>query len=257
MRGFGGVLLHVPEWWNGRHRGLKILRPHGRAGSNPASGTILIIGVTHMPDLGTSLHGVSRCPHCGIAAPNLYRIYISPKLIPTTTASKGSKWALYACSTCGYCVSARGKIGQDYETTQVQNIFPRPQSAHADIPPIARKFLQQAYETLHAPDAAAVMAGSAVDAMLKEHDYTKGSVYARIEQAVKDHLLTEAMGEWAHSVRLGSNRPRHADADNPHVSEEEAKRSVEFAESLGNFLFVLSAQIQRGIDAAKEEDEAK
>lgn len=28
-----------PGWWNGRHGGLKILCPHGRAGSNPAPGT--------------------------------------------------------------------------------------------------------------------------------------------------------------------------------------------------------------------------
>lgn len=39
-------------------------------------------------------------------------------------------------------------------------------------------------------------AGSAVDAMLKELGYTKGSVYERIDQAVKDRRLTEAMGPW-------------------------------------------------------------
>lgn len=37
-----------PEWRNGRRRGLKILRPQGRAGSTPASGTNLL------PDLDPS-----------------------------------------------------------------------------------------------------------------------------------------------------------------------------------------------------------
>ncbi len=115
-------------------------------------------------------------------------------------------------------------------------MFPTPQEAHEDIPVTARTYLQQAYETLHAPDAAAVMAGSAVDAMLKEHGYIDGSVYTRINQAVEKHLLTEAMGEWAHSVRLGSNRPRHADAENPHVSPDEARQSVEFAEAWDIFV---------------------
>ena len=32
---------HAPEWWNGRHGGLKSLCPQGRAGSSPASGTRL------------------------------------------------------------------------------------------------------------------------------------------------------------------------------------------------------------------------
>jgi hypothetical protein len=58
------------------------------------------------------------------------------------------------------------------------------------------------------------------------------------------------MGEWAHEVRLGSNRPRHADNETPHVTSEEAKQSVEFADALGYFLFVLSKQVERGTNAA-------
>ena len=57
---------------------------------------------------------------------------------------------------------------------------------------------------------------------------------------------------WAHEVRLGSNRPRHADKDRPHVSDEEAQQSVEFAEALGFFLFELTKRIDRGTKAAKE-----
>jgi hypothetical protein len=87
--------------------------------------------------------------------------------------------------------------------------------------------LQQAFETLHAPDAAAVMAGSAVDAMLKHFDLTEGSVYKRIDQAVTQQILTLPMAEWAHMVRLESNRPRHADTENPHVSPQQAAQSVD------------------------------
>lgn len=94
------------------------------------------------------------------------------------------------------------------------------------------------------------MAGSAVDAMLKSRNYTVGSLYTRIDKAFEDHLLTKGMADWAHSVRLGSNRPRHSDENEPHVSPAEARRSVDFAEALGNFLFVLTAQIERGMEAA-------
>jgi hypothetical protein len=118
--------------------------------------------------------------------------------------------------------------------------------------------LQQAFVTLHAPDAAAVMAGSAVDAMLKYFELVKGSVYDRIDEAVERHILTASMGKWAHEVRLGSNRPRHADKDNPHVSQKEARQSVEFAEMLGHFMFVLSSRVEKGIaDARPLKDEAK
>jgi hypothetical protein len=95
-----------------------------------------------------------------------------------------------------------------------------------------------------------MVAGSAIDAMLKEKGYLKGSLYERIDKALEDNLLTKGMADWAHSVRLGSNRPRHADADNPNVSPEEAKQSVEFAEALGDFLFVLTAKIEKGMKSA-------
>lgn len=96
------------------------------------------------------------------------------------------------------------------------------------------------------------MSGSAVDAMLKHHKLVEGSLYKRIDEALSENLLTQGMADWAHSVRLGSNRPRHADDKRPHVSPDEAKQSVEFAEALGNFLFVLTARIERGIKAATD-----
>ena len=98
------------------------------------------------------------------------------------------------------------------------------------------------------------MAGSAVDAMLKHFQLIEGSVYKRIDLAVSQHILTAAMGEWAHEVRLGSNRPRHADKEDPHVSPHQALQSVEFAEALGHFLFVLSSRVNKGIEDARTDD---
>ena len=91
------------------------------------------------------------------------------------------------------------------------------------------------------------MAGGAVDAMLKHFGLVKGSVYDRIDEAVERHILTASMGKWAHEVRLGSNRPRHADKDNPRTTQKQARQSVEFAEMLGHFLFVLSSRVEKGI----------
>lgn len=166
-------------------------------------------------------------------------------------------WAVYKCTTCAgltlaRCAPSTRLSGSSSFTINhnVDQIFPPSKSAHVDIPEPAKTFLQQAYDTLHAPDAAAVMAGSAVDAMLKQRGLVDGSLYSRIDKALEDHILTQGMADWAHSVRLGSNRPRHADADRPHVSADEATQSVEFAEALGNFLFVLTARIDRGLVAA-------
>jgi hypothetical protein len=145
-------------------------------------------------------------------------------------------------------VGRQGDVGPG---SQIETIYPAVRSAAVEIPETARRFLQQAMETLNATDAAAVMAGSAVDAMLKHFGLTEGSVYSRIDQAVEQHVLTAAMGEWAHKVRLDSNRPRHADAENPHVTEREAQQSVEFTEALGHYLFVLPSWVKKGIEAAR------
>ena len=192
---------------------------------------------------GDRLVSIGRCPHCSIAAPNLLQVWSDE------VRNLGDfAWAAFRCHSCRSVVIA--KLVNTPQRFDLEEMWPDAKMAHEDIPEPARTFLQQAYETLHAPDASAVMAGSAVDAMLKHHELVEGSLYTRIDQALQANILTQSMADWAHEVRLGSNRPRHADKENPHVSDDEAKQSVEFAEALGNFLFVLTARIQRGIEAA-------
>lgn len=204
--------------------------------------------------LGQQLTGIARCPHCSIANPLLFRLWETEVPIPRADGQWGSMWAAFGCTSCGSVVTAKGTPGSVNERAEIVAIYPEPKAAHADIPERPRRFLQQAFDTLHAPDAAAMLAGSAVDAMLKHFGLTDGSLYSRIDQAVEQTILTAPMAEWAHSVRLGSNRPRHADDANPHVTPEEAATSVEFAEALGQFLFVLAARITRGIERAKAAD---
>jgi len=202
------------------------------------------------PQIGPVLTGIGRCPHCGVANPALSKLW-GASLVPPNGGPQRF-WAAYWCTSCGGVVLAKGFDGQSENSATMDALFPASKEAHEDIPEPARKFLQQAIESKHAPDAAAMVAGSAVDAMLKKLGYKEGSLYDRIDKAVAEHNLTQSMGDWAHEVRLGSNRPRHADADRPHVSPKEAAQSVEFAEALGYFLFVLTKRIERGTDAAKE-----
>jgi hypothetical protein len=193
-----------------------------------------------------------RCPHCSIPYPGYEQWWITHGTVDRGTPGPRHVWATYFCTSCGGGILAKGKEGDETQTGPIIQLIPAARTAHEDVPDPARTFLQQAMDTLHAPDAAAVMAGSAVDAMLKKIGYTEGSVYKRIGQAVADHKITENMGEWANEVRLGSNRPRHADAEKPHVLPAEAKQSVEFAEALAYFLFVLTMRIERGKEAAEK-----
>ena len=95
-----------------------------------------------------------------------------------------------------------------------------------------------------------MLAASAVDSMLKLKSYKEGNLYARIELAAKEHLITADMAKWAHDVRLDANDQRHADDSAPLPSVEDAKRCVDFAQALAQFIFVLPARVQRGIAEA-------
>ncbi len=91
-----------------------------------------------------------------------------------------------------------------------------------------------------------MLAASSIDAMLKEKGYKDGSLYDRIKQAAKDHLITEEMAVWAHDVRLDANDQRHADDQASLPDEEDASKCIEFAQALAEFLFALPARVERG-----------
>lgn len=159
------------------------------------------------------------------------------------------KWAIYVCGTCGAVVSAWApQFGQE-----IKGYFPKARAVDDDIPERPRAFLKQAKESIHAPAGAVMLAASAVDAMLKLRGYTEGSLYARIESAARDGVLTSEMAPWAHAVRLDANDQRHADESASLPTTEDAVRALEFAIALGEYLFVLPKRIERGMRAQSEQ----
>jgi exopolyphosphatase/pppGpp-phosphohydrolase len=171
-------------------------------------------------------------------------------------------WGLYECASCGSPALAKGPSwgkhkelelvsGLGNGSLEILEVFPAETVVDEALPARAKLYLQQALETLHAPDAAVMVAASAVDAMLKEIGLREGSLYSRIERAKSENRITDDMARWAHQVRLDANDPRHADIDSPHHDEASARRAVDFAKALGDFLFVLPQRITRGLSAAK------
>ena len=140
---------------------------------------------------------------------------------------------------------------------RIDETYPRAESVKGELPEPARNYLEQAHRTLgDAPDAAAMVASSSVDAMLKSKGFErKETLHQRIKKAVEARVLTEDMGEWAHHVRFVSNNPRHADDKDPHVSPEQARIVVDFADALGEFLFFLPSRAEKAIGASKETKE--
>jgi hypothetical protein len=151
-------------------------------------------------------------------------------------------WSFFVCGSCGGSVMAVRMANNNW----FHNLWPPVDTVSVDVPERARMFLQQAISSLHTPSGAIMLTASSVDAMLKKKGYTEGSLDARIKTAAEDHLITAEMAEWAHEVRLDANSQRHADEGAPLPDEADAKRSIEFAKALAQFLFVLPAMVASG-----------
>ncbi len=189
---------------------------------------------------------LDRCPHCQVDKPSLY----SRSSFQTANHLDRNKrlWKTYACARCGGVVLASAS----HDGGQIGEMYPKPSHADGVIPDVARKYLQQAMDSLHAPAGSVILCASSVDAMLKAKEYKKGTLNQRIDDAAANHLITEDMAKWAHQVRLDANDPRHADEISPLPSEDDAKRSVEFTIALGEFLFVLPSKVKRGLERPDE-----
>ena len=200
-----------------------------------------------MPHLTPKLQ-IERCPHCNVAKPDL----AAHNQVQTRNHEGGNFrwWKFYVCSTCGGLVTA----SSHQDNGIVQQIFPKNESIDEAIPAMARAYLTQALQSLHAPAGAVMLAASSVDAMLKEKNYKIGNLYSRIEKAASDHIITSEMAKWAHEVRLDANDQRHADESAILPTEVEAKKSIDFAKALGEFMFVLPSRVERGIAEATKQN---
>jgi hypothetical protein len=140
------------------------------------------------------------------------------------------------------------------ENGPVLECLPAPASVADQVPPRAREYLRQAQETLGQAAGSVMLSASAIDAMLKAKGLRDGSLYARIDKAATDHVITSDMAKWAHQVRLDANDQRHADEAAPLPTEQDAKVCFEFALALAEVLFVLPARVTRGIQETERKN---
>lgn len=193
--------------------------------------------------LGPQLGGVENCPHCGVANPVLMRKYQSEHQIFGANGLPASIWALFSCTTCGGGICVQGQPNERNSNPLAYAMFPAVWEVNGVVPERARNYLAQAHKTLNAPDASVVMSASSIDAMLKDHGLTDGTLYSRIDKAVEEGILTQKMADWAHRVRLDANNPRHADEEHPHLTLDEARRAFDFADALTEYLYVLPSRM--------------
>lgn len=198
------------------------------------------------------VYGIKRCSQCGVATPLLSLIGK-----PTRHVQRGYDTYWYfttECSRCRHHILFYGlNSGDENSDIDVVSHFPPLKTADESLPPKALKFLQQAFESKHAPDGALMLSASAIDAMLKEKGYNNDTLYKRIKAATESGLLTKDMSDWAHEIRLSANEPRHADDDFDGATPKDAEQILEFAVALGEYLFILPERVKKWKEKAQEQ----
>ena len=180
----------------------------------------------------TPLKGLQNCPHCGISMPNLRKVWCDD-----LGNQRMYVWAAFKCEACEGVVSVRF-ISHPKGYMLVES-HPDIWKASDTIPDTAKKYLQQAKQTISSPDASVVMSASSIDAMLKDNGIDEKNLFKGIDKAVDEGIITKGMSKWAHLVRLESNKPRHVDKEKPHMTKEDAERAFDFAKALGEILYSL------------------
>lgn len=188
---------------------------------------------------------LKRCPHCNIANPNI--VNVSQFNSKNANGTYQRIWFNYVCQSCGGAILASRASHDD----TIRDFFPSNRVVDECIPERAREFLNQALETLQSPAGSIMLSNSSIDAMLKDNGYKEGSLYKRIEESAKNHLITKGMSEWAHQIRLEANDQRHADEKSSLPTQEDAVRIVEFTLALAEFLYVLPNKVAKGIESTK------
>lgn len=194
---------------------------------------------------------IESCPRCGVANPATACMnqYEEKNFI-----QRGERrWWTFGCRSCGGALVAHTFVVDPHNHVVQVDPQPRSDEVPSELPARAQTWLREAIRSARAsaPGSSVIACASAVDAMLKQKGYRDGGLFSRIDRAAQEHVITEDMAQWAHQIRLDANDQRHVDDNAPDPTTEDATRCIEFAEALGEFLFVLPSKVTRGLSNAQ------
>jgi len=113
-----------------------------------------------------------------------------------------------------------------------------------DVPPNVARFYEQGLENLAQKrwDAAGAMFRKSLDVASKiiAADSKHLTLFARINKLHESGLITEAMKDWSHEIRLEGNNAVH---DEEPESAEDAEATHKFTEAFLTYVFTLPAMV--------------
>jgi hypothetical protein len=93
----------------------------------------------------------------------------------------------------GELIAAKSIGGSAVNGLKVEGTHPSALAVADAVPGEAARYLKQALETKHAPDACVLMCAASIDAMLKEKGFKDGSLSKRLDEALAAQLIPKAL----------------------------------------------------------------
>jgi hypothetical protein len=217
-----------------------------------------------------------NCPHC-----DTQRIAFTLAAETKLAAPRANDWlTLFKCAKCqgGLVIEYQYQVNHGVTSPGACNGDPSnlgfheykfypgkmPPSSPSHTPEPMLRFFKQAVEALHSgsPDAAGAMSRKVLDVstqtLLREligEDAKKfGTIQKAIDELAARNVLTPALREWAHVVRLEGNVAAH-DAD-PYT-QEEADELLSFVDLYLTYVYTMPARLELRRKKAAEEKKKK
>lgn len=108
-----------------------------------------------------------------------------------------------------------------------------------------QRYWKQAHSSMQSEnwDAAAVMARSALQAALRDHQGKGKNLKEEIDNLAEKGILPPIMKDWSNELRLLGNESAHPTAPSEPVKPDDIKDTVEFLDYLLKYLYNLPKQI--------------
>ena len=192
------------------------------------------------------------CPHCNTRA-----TYTTLYGEPPSSPSEGRLYhTLVLCDHCGSktllifkgvrksIIGARPGFYIDVEfVDQYPKRTPKP---HESIPPQVADDYIEAIKCFDvgAWKASVVMCRRALQGSVIEKGAKKDKLVDQIDELYDQQIITKAIKDWAHEIRLTGNIGAHPDKDGlQDVTREDAKELIEFMEEYLNYVYIMPSKV--------------
>lgn len=207
------------------------------------------------------IHFKSTCPYCLNEAFN-FLVFLGP--CKPVSAKVSETYGTISCCKCGKVFIAYFNVLEGeyqrakeainslersfYFNTEVLQYVPEPEKpyTHEAFPEKVNHFLKELHTLQFCSQEPALIVTtvrSLIEYVLKDLNIgsERASLYERIQEALKQGLITRPVAEWAHIVRKWGNLAVHEITATP----SEAKEAIEFFKLLIDLLYKIPFEIKK------------